>query len=96
MVLAGALAPQSNSPQLFALADKVAHVGAFLILYIIGSQAYPAHIPRLIIALIFLGGAIEFAQGYTSTRSQEVVDFYADLLGVACGSFIHWLYQKLR
>ena len=78
-----ALLPSSNSPGLFALADKVAHAVAFLVLTAIGLRAYPRHTIILLLLLVGLGGAIEAAQGYTSTRSQEWEDFIADLIGIA-------------
>lgn len=78
-----ALLPSSNSPGLFALADKAAHAVAFLVLTAIGLRAYPRHTMILLLLLVGLGGAIEVAQGYTSTRSQEWEDFIADLIGIA-------------
>ena len=85
-VLAGALAPQAHTPQLFALADKVAHTLAFASLALVGLRAYPQYILIVCILLIGLGGLIEVVQGYTSTRSQEWEDFFADILGVGLGA----------
>ena len=84
-VLVGALAPQANSPQLFALADKVFHTLAFAALALVGLRAYPRYVLIVSLLLIALGGLIEIAQGYTSTRSQEWEDFLADILGVGLG-----------
>ena len=87
-VLAGGLTPQAGSPQLFALADKVVHTLAFAALALVGLRAYPRHIWIVCILLIALGGMIEIIQGYTSTRSQELEDFVADILGVGLGALL--------
>ena len=84
-VLAGALAPKADAPQLFALADKVVHTLAFAALTLVGLRAYPRHIFVVCVLLVVLGGLIEIVQGYTSTRSQEREDFFADILGVGLG-----------
>ncbi len=84
-VILGAVMPQSNSPQLFALADKVVHTVAFLVLTLVGLRAYPSKVLVMVVVLIALGGLIEILQGYTSTRSQEWEDFLADILGVGLG-----------
>ena len=87
-VLAGALAPQADSPHLFALADKVAHTLAFAALALMGLRAYPKHLLLVCALLIALGGMIEVVQGYTSTRSQEWEDFLADILGIVLGALL--------
>ena len=84
-VILGAIMPQSTSPQLFALADKVVHTVAFLVLTLVGLRAYPRQVLVMVVVLIALGGLIEILQGYTSTRSQEWEDFLADTLGVGLG-----------
>ena len=92
-VLAGALAPQTDTPQLFALADKVVHTLAFAALAAVGLRAYPRHIFVVCVLLIALGGLIEIVQGFTSTRSQEWEDFLADILGVGLGAVFAKLFK---
>ena len=87
-VLAGALAPQAESLQLFALADKVVHTLAFAALALVGLRAYPTHLLVVCALLIALGGLIEIVQGYTATRSQEWEDFHADIFGVGLGTML--------
>ena len=87
-VLAGALAPQANNPELFALADKVVHATAFAALAFVGLLAYPTHLLVVCALLIALGGLVEIVQGYISTRSQEWEDFLADILGVGLGALL--------
>ncbi len=95
-VLAGALAPQADAPQLFALADKVVHTLAFAALTLVGLRAYPRHIFVVCVLLVALGGLIEIVQGYTSTRSQEREDFFADILGVGLGVVLVKLFKFTR
>lgn len=79
-----ALVPQDPMQQpLFALGDKVVHALAFLILCLVGLYAYPTRLLSIALLLIALGGGIEIAQGYVASRSQELADFYADLIGIA-------------
>ena len=87
-VLAGALAPQADSPQLFALADKVVHTLAFTALALVGARAYPRHVLVVCTLLVALGGMIEIVQGYTTTRSQEWEDFLANILGIVLGALL--------
>lgn len=95
-VLAGALAPQADTPQLFALADKVVHTLAFWVLALVGLRAYPTHVLIVCFLLVVLGGLIEVFQGYTSSRSQELADFYADIVGVVLGFLVHQLILRFR
>ncbi len=95
-VLAGALAPQADAPQLFALADKVVHTVAFGALAVVGLRAYPKHRVIVCLLLVILGGLIEVFQGYTSSRSQELADFYADIVGVVLGCFAYQLILRFR
>lgn len=91
-VLVGALAPQSDVPQLFALADKVVHTLAFAALALVGLRAYPGRLLIICLLLIALGGLIEVVQGCRSTRSQEWEDFFADILGVGLGTLLARLF----
>ena len=96
VVLVSALAPQSDAPQLFALADKVLHAAAFAALALVGLRAYPRYLLIVCVLLIALGGLIEVFQGYTSSRSQEWADFYADIVGVILGFFAYQLIVEVK
>ena len=85
VVVAGALVPQDALTTTFALSDKIMHTGAFLVLSALGLWGYPSHRVTVIVSLVALGGAIEIAQGFTTTRSHEWLDFLADCLGVLLG-----------
>lgn len=91
-----ALVPQDPTQQpLFALADKIVHAAAFLILGLAGLYAYPARLLSIALLLIALGGGIEIAQGHVASRSQELADFYADLIGIAIAFGLSTL-KKMR
>jgi len=95
-VLVGALLPQSDTPHTFALADKVVHTAAFTALTTVGLRAYPQYPLIVCFLLITLGGLIEVFQGYTSSRSQELADFCADIMGVMLGLFTYQLIIRVR
>ena len=84
-----AILPNNPSSIVFLHADKVGHAMAFTGLSFIGGLAYPGRIYIVAAFLVFLGGAIEVAQGFTPDRSQELFDFLADLIGVSLGLLAH-------
>ena len=92
-VLAGTLAPQTDTPLLFALADKVFHTIAFAALAVVGLRAYPRHVFVICVLLIALGGLIEIVQGFTSSRAQEWEDFLADIVGIGLGAMLAKLFR---
>ena len=84
-----AVLPNNPSSIVFHHADKIGHAMAFAGLSFIGGSAYPGRIYIVAAFLVFLGGAIEVAQGFTPDRSQELFDFLADLIGVCLGALAH-------
>jgi len=84
-----AILPNNPSSIVFLHADKVGHAMAFTGLSFIGGLAYPGRIYIISAFLVFLGGAIEVAQGFTPDRSQELFDFFADLMGISLGLLAH-------
>ena len=84
-----AMLPNNPSPSAFPDADKIVHAMAFAGLSFVGCLAYPLRIFVLATFLVFLGAAIEVAQGFTPDRSQELFDFLADLIGVCLGALAH-------
>ena len=84
-----AMLPNNTSPIAFPNADKIAHAMAFAGLSFVGCLAYPLRIFVLATFLVFLGAAIEVAQGFTPDRSQELFDFLADLMGISLALLAH-------
>ena len=84
-----AMLPNNPSPSEFPNADKMVHAMAFAGLSFVGCLAYPLRIFVLATFLVFLGAAIEVAQGFTPDRSQELLDFLADLIGISLGVLAH-------
>ena len=91
-----AILPNNSSLHTFPEADKVLHAIAFAGLSFIGCLAYPVRIFGLAIFLVFLGGAIEVAQGYTPSRSRELFDLLADLIGISLGMLAHRFFETRR
>ena len=83
----------ADTPQLFALADKVVHTLAFAALTLVGLRAYPRLVFVVCILLVVLGGLKEIVQGYTSTGAQNWEDFFADILGVDLGTLLAKLFR---
>jgi VanZ family protein len=82
-----ALWPETNPGEpWFAQADKVEHALCFAALAIVGLRAGYRSMIRLAIGLLSLGAAVEIAQGlFTTTRSAEWLDWFADGAGIALG-----------
>jgi LPXTG-motif cell wall-anchored protein len=63
--------------------DKANHALAFATLALLGAACWPNAFVRVLIGLAIYGGAIEVAQTFTETRMGEVVDWVADVAGLA-------------
>jgi VanZ family protein len=64
--------------------DKVQHVTVFLGLTVIGLLAHPFIKNKMIIGLAVYGGMAEILQGlFTITRMPSMLDWVADLVGIA-------------
>ena len=90
-----AMLPNNSSPIAFPDADKIVHAMAFTGLSFVGCLAYPLRIFVLATFLVFLGAAIEVAQGLTPDRSQELLDFLADVAGIAFGFITYRLSERV-
>lgn len=66
--------------------DKVLHFAAFGILASwFGALVRPSRYPALVVTLAGLGLAIELLQWLTGYRSAELLDWVADVAGIAAG-----------
>ena len=89
-----AMLPNNSSPIAFPDADKIVHAMAFTGLSFVGCLAYPFRIFVLATFLVFLGTAIEVAQGFTPDRLPELFDFLADVVGIALGFITYRLSER--
>lgn len=75
-------------PQAFDVWDKAQHAGAFAVLALLGSSAYPGRFWTVCLGLLAYGGAIELAQSATGWRYGDWQDGLADAVGIALGSAV--------
>ncbi|MGC2166290.1 MAG: VanZ family protein [Gallionella sp.] len=81
------LVPHPPTPLTFEHADKLEHGLAYATLALCFCQIFLAKNMRVLIlaALIFLGVALEFVQGWTGYRTFDVLDMAANSVGVLLG-----------
>jgi VanZ family protein len=80
------LVPNPPAPVTFDHADKLEHALAYAAL-----SFWFCHLHgrlRVIIALVGLGIALEYVQGWTGYRSFDVLDMLADGVGVLAGALL--------
>ncbi|HSW24233.1 MAG TPA: VanZ family protein [Burkholderiaceae bacterium] len=88
--------PGPDEPS-FPGADKLEHALSFVLLVWIGLRAGYRNALSLAIGLLALGGAVELAQGsFTTTRSADWFDWFADAAGIALGWATAWLAARRR
>lgn len=61
--------------------DKAQHALVFAVLMFLGGIAYPKKLILVLLTLILYGVMIEVLQGFTSWRSGDLLDWYADAIG---------------
>lgn len=84
-VVVGSLLPGPALPQV-SVNDKVEHAGAYCLLMVWFAGLYPRRLYPLIGAvLLALGIGLDLLQGLTKTRSLELYDIVADLVGIVIG-----------
>ncbi len=90
LVIYLSLTPQPPTPMTFNNADKIEHALAYAAMSFWLCQIYSSLRLRLwvIAALIGLGIALEYAQGWTGYRTFDVLDMLADGVGVLLGYFL--------
>lgn len=81
----------------FSLIDKVGHLGAFMLLTLLGAYAWPTLAWwRLAGCMIALSGSIQLVQFQLVTREADLLDFAADSLGVCVGALCRSAALALR
>jgi len=87
------LRPGSAQEAWFPQADKLIHASGYAVLAVFAVCLYRPTLTRLkaLLWLLFLGGAIEIAQGlWAVNRSMELADLVADGMGIALGAALCW------
>lgn len=75
--------------------DKTNHLLAFSVLFILGCKCYTrTHL--LFIGLVLYASLIEILQFFTSYRSAEWSDLFADMMGLVLGICLQLMITKLR
>ena len=87
LVVCLSLMPHPPEPLSFKNADKLEHVFSYAMLALWFCQLYRSVKLRaaVVIALVGLGVALEFVQGWTGYRMFDVLDMLANSVGVMLG-----------
>jgi VanZ family protein len=81
------LLPTDQLPHQVSLVwDKAQHAAGFAGLAVLGLTGYPASFKRVCFGLLLTGAFIELAQHATGWRHGDLVDLFADLVGIAVGT----------
>jgi len=84
-----AIVPQNIAPHIGTLSDKLVHSLAFSLLAFLLQLAYRVNILKTIFFLLLYGLFIEASQYFTSSRSSEVLDVVADVVGIIIGILLY-------
>jgi VanZ family protein len=84
-----AIVPQNIAPHVGTLSDKLIHSLAFSFLAFLLQLAYRVNILKTIFFLLLYGLFIEASQYFTSSRSSEVLDVVADIVGIVMGILLY-------
>ena len=80
------LMPSYTVPKVFDFYDKAQHGLIFVALAVAGLMAYPKRLKTVCLGLSLYGGLIEMLQStLTTTRHGDVVDWFADSVGIVAG-----------
>lgn len=93
-LLALSLMPASLSPPATGW-DKGNHALGFAMLAFLAHWAWPAQIPRTLLALLGYGALIEILQSLTPDRLAEWSDLWADGAGLWIGAILASMMQRL-
>ena len=86
------LMPSYAVPKAFDFYDKAQHGLVFVSLTMAGLMAYPRHAKTVCLGLFLYGGLMEVLQStLTTTRHGDVVDWFADSVGIALGLGVYLL-----
>jgi len=87
-----ALIPGPSVPPAIQFWDKAQHAWAFAVLALIGCCAFPPRIRLVFVGLLAHGALIEILQAtLTTTRTGDVLDWFADGVGILVGVSVYLL-----
>jgi VanZ family protein len=89
------LMPSYAVPKEIDFYDKAQHGMVFVSLTMAGLMAYPRHAKTVCLGLFLYGGLMEVLQSLlTTTRHGDVLDWFADSVGIALGLGVYLLGQQ--
>ena len=88
------LRPQGGAAPWFAHVDKVQHASAFAVLAYLALKTGWLKVWQVFVGLSLFGLGIEIAQGMTTYRQADVLDWAADVAGVAVVLLPWWSAQR--
>jgi VanZ family protein len=90
------LMPSYAVPKAFDFYDKAQHSVVFVALTLAGLMAYQQWLKTVCLGLCVYGGLIEVLQStVTTTRHGDVVDWFADSVGIVAGLAVYLLGLRL-
>ena len=89
-----AVLPQDLAPVIGPLGDKTHHVLAFFILGVLLSFAYEMKYRYTFLFLLLYGVFIEVSQLFAINRCAEVMDVFADLIGIVIAITLYKFLKK--
>ena len=90
------LIPVHSVPDGIVFWDKAQHFIEFFVLTITGCFGHPRSIHRIMMGLLIYGASIELTQKYlTLTRSGDVLDLFADGLGILIAGIVFAIAKKI-
>ncbi|MDR7149506.1 VanZ family protein [Hydrogenophaga palleronii] len=93
VVVLSLLPTEQLPPQVSLVWDKAQHAAGFAGLAVLGLTGYPASFKQVCFGLLLTGAFIELAQHLSGWRHGDLVDLFADLVGIVVGTGI-WMGAK--
>ena len=76
--------------------DKLNHIFAFILLYILLSVGYEKRVFINVLFLLLYGILIEVIQYFIPNREFSILDIFADLVGIFIGYLFICIYKKIK
>lgn len=96
VVVLSLLPTEQLPPQVSLVWDKAQHAAGFAGLAVLGLMGYPGSYKRVFIGLLLTGAVIELAQHATGWRHGDLVDLFADFVGIVVGTGLWMGVKRLK